>query len=325
MSTLKNNIIRNFNAFLTIKKTIIKPDLLNKPPKTLLEINSIQINKNDLNKYKNVCGYDINNNDVPLIYPHMIMFPLHMDILSSKSFPFSLMGLVHLSNKIILYKNIKFDMKMKAKISFSDNYIKHDKGIVFSVISKLYCENSNQLLWESTSTMLSKSNNKSHNQEKQELNYNSLLKDDLLSLGISNPSSNNNEIIKDDMKINSNIGIEYARVSGDYNPIHISTLGALILGQKEKIVHGMFVKAKSISLLMPHIIDNETYCSLSPIGEAYIEFKTPLYYPTVASLSSINVNTNNHLNLKQNKYNHSKVFEVSDKDLPILRGVCSWI
>ena len=51
----------------------------------------------------------------------------------------------------------------------------------------------------------------------------------------------------------SNIGRRYARVSGDYNPIHLSALSAKLFGFPRAIAHGLWNKARALAALQGHL------------------------------------------------------------------------
>jgi len=74
------------------------------------------------------------------------------------------------------------------------------------------------------------------------------------------------------------IGRAYGMASGDVNPIHLFSLTAKFLGFKKAIAHGMWTKAKALSLLMPREDVDK--------AEVTVEFKTPLFLPARASLWS---------------------------------------
>ena len=63
----------------------------------------------------------------------------------------------------------------------------------------------------------------------------------------------------------------YARVSGDYNPIHLSQVTAKLFGFKRAIAHGMWTAARVIS-------DLQASRQLSG-QEIDIQFKRPLFLP----------------------------------------------
>ena len=97
------------------------------------------------------------------------------------------------------------------------------------------------------------------------------------------------------------IGRQYGRVSGDINPIHLSSITAKLFGFKRAIAHGMWTKARALATLMPREPAEQ--------AEAVDEFTTPLFLPARASLWSA-------------RTEDSALFEVRNArgDKPHLRG-----
>ncbi|MEL6349641.1 MAG: MaoC/PaaZ C-terminal domain-containing protein, partial [Myxococcota bacterium] len=50
-------------------------------------------------------------------------------------------------------------------------------------------------------------------------------------------------------RLPENLGRKYARISGDYNPIHLSALTARPFGFRRAIIHGMWTKARCLAQL----------------------------------------------------------------------------
>lgn len=112
----------------------------------------------------------------------------------------------------------------------------------------------------------------------------------------------------------------YARVSGDFNPIHLSALSASLFGfKKGAILHGMWTKARSVSALMPPTNTlTSTGSTEQPMAEMFVEFKTPLYLPSSTVLAAKEAVTDSR---------EEVIFEVKGDDseqLPHVRGKCSW-
>jgi hypothetical protein len=72
------------------------------------------------------------------------------------------------------------------------------------------------------------------------------------------------------------LGRDYAHASGDYNPIHLTTLSAKAFGFPRAIAHGMWTLARAAAALQPP----------KPLADAVIsaEFKLPMLLPSDASL-----------------------------------------
>ena len=72
------------------------------------------------------------------------------------------------------------------------------------------------------------------------------------------------------------LGRDYAHVSGDSNPIHLTTLSAKAFGFPRAIAHGMWTLARATAALQPPKAFAEALISA--------EFKLPMLLPSDASL-----------------------------------------
>lgn len=81
-------------------------------------------------------------------------------------------------------------------------------------------------------------------------------------------------------KLSSCLGRRYARVSGDFNPIHLNKWSVKLVGFKRHIIHGMWAKSYCISSL------EKLTPSLFLQGfEVNTIFKQPLYLPCDVNLA----------------------------------------
>ena len=72
-------------------------------------------------------------------------------------------------------------------------------------------------------------------------------------------------------------GRRYARVSGDYNPHHLSNVTARITGFKQAMVHGMWSLARTLACL-------EEITPLAPPFSVDAAFKLPVFMPATLRL-----------------------------------------
>ncbi|HEX6517073.1 MAG TPA: hypothetical protein VF049_16015, partial [Nocardioidaceae bacterium] len=68
-------------------------------PDLTLTRHDVPFDRERIAAYSRVCGYPLKET-VPLTYPHMLAFGLHMAIMTDASFPFPAIGTVHLENAI---------------------------------------------------------------------------------------------------------------------------------------------------------------------------------------------------------------------------------
>lgn len=189
------------------------------------------VDANHLARYRQLCGFT-DDARLPATYPHVLAFTLQMKLLTEPDFPFPALGLVHLENRIRVVRQLAglgpFTLSVEAS-----NLAPHDKGAVFSVITRL--EDQLGLLWEGDSRILCRG-----------------VKLDGPTIGRSEPPSLPMDEL-DSWQAPANIGRRYARVSGDYNPIHLSPLSAKLFGFPRAIAHGLWNKARAVAALQNHL------------------------------------------------------------------------
>jgi len=184
-----------------------------------------------LARYRNVCGFR-DDGRLPATYPHILAFALQMKLLTDKRFPFPLLGLVHLENRIRVVRQLGGLGPFTVSVH-TENLRPHDKGAVFSIIIRL--EDQLGLLWEGDSRILCR------------------------GLKLDGPLIERNEepalplLAVDAWQAPANIGRVYARVAGDYNPIHLSALTARLFGFPRAIAHGLWNKARTLAALSEHL------------------------------------------------------------------------
>jgi hypothetical protein len=205
--------------------------------------------------YARVCGFSPSQG-VPLTYPHILAFPLHMMLMLRPDFPFPAIGLVHLANTIQLHARLNPGDSLTLTAG-AGRFIAHEKGQAFTI--EVTAERNRRLVWQSTSTYLRRGVANLQGEP-----YRSLSSEPVL------------ETVSSRLNMPADLGRRYAQVSGDANPIHTSRIGARILGFKRPIAHGMWTKARALAALLP----------AQPLTRAHVDvaFKTPAYLPASACL-----------------------------------------
>ncbi|MEW6998153.1 MaoC/PaaZ C-terminal domain-containing protein [Colwelliaceae bacterium BS250] len=165
-------------------------------------------------------------NELPLSFAFIAAFPCLINTFASKEFITSPIGLIHLSAEFTRHQQINYREKITVKIKV-EHAGTHPKGVLLKITSELI---QNDLL---------------------------CIKNTNVMLQVKSGGKNaKNAIVKqfkasDSSTINQQTLWRYARASGDYNPIHLSSLLAKIFGMRTAIVHGMYLV--HYSLLSQHI------------------------------------------------------------------------
>ncbi len=177
--------------------------------------------------YRHVCGFG-ESSLLPPTYPHVMAFALQMQLLTSHEFPFPLLGLVHLSNRIRILRPLGGLSRVHARVHV-DNLQPHEKGATFNLVTQV--EDTLGPLWEEHSVMLCKGV-KLEGTPTAELQAGTAPMIELAR-----------------WYAGTDCGRQYAKVSGDYNPIHLSAASAKLFGFPAAIAHGMWSKARSLAAL----------------------------------------------------------------------------
>ncbi|MDX1669422.1 MAG: MaoC/PaaZ C-terminal domain-containing protein, partial [Limnobacter sp.] len=81
------------------------------------------------------------------------------------------------------------------------------------------------------------------------------------------------------LRVPADQGRKYAKVSNDYNPIHLYATTAKLFGFKQAIAHGMWTAAKTLAMLTPE---------LGKAPKKYdVSFKQPVFLPSSSSLKFV--------------------------------------
>jgi acyl dehydratase len=191
----------------------------------------IDVDPKRLAAYRKVCGF-ADNALLPPTYPHVLAFALQMQLLTAKEFPFPLLGLIHLSNRIRVLRPMGGVGRVRVSVQVQ-NLQPHAKGATFDLVTTL----DDQLgpLWEAESRMLCRGVKLEGEPAEQVLA----------------PMLPMTQVAQ--WKAPADIGRQYAKVSGDYNPIHLSAVSAKLFGFPTAIAHGLWNKARTLAALADHL------------------------------------------------------------------------
>jgi acyl dehydratase len=226
-------------------------------PEGRLARKGVAVDPAHLAAYTRVCGLPLND-ALPATYPHLLTFPLQMALMSDRSFPLALPGLVHVRNRIEVQRPIGSDALLEMEV-WAENFARHRSGAVVDLCATVSA--GGQEVWRSRSTYLARG---------------ATAPDGAPEAGIE-VAVGDLERISATWRIPDDAGRRYAKVSGDVNPIHLSGLTAKAFGFKRAIAHGMWVKARVLGALagrLPDAIDLD------------VSFRKPLFLPSTVTLST---------------------------------------
>src|SRR5262245_47542060 len=210
---------------------------------------------------------------LPVAYPHVLATPLHLAMLSSKAFPVRLMGLVHLRNHIEQHRPVRSDETGSIR-TWVDGRRDTDRGQEFDVHSELVIEG--RAVWSEICVFMARRLNRDTSKPLG----------GRISAGEGVPApdaeavqpAGPDSIRANALEVARDIGWRYARVAGDFNPIHLTDFGARLFGFNQAIAHGMWSMARCIAAL-----DARTFASPSRVD---VVFKRPVTIPAPVTLET---------------------------------------
>lgn len=229
-------------------------------PSIKFYFDKVVLDKPNYRLYHQVIGWDPDSNIIHPCYLHSLAFPLHIKLLLQAEFPFPLLGLVHINNQISQIRPIKKEEILSVTSSFGQLEL-HPKGWAFSIKVEFY--SGTELVWQSISTNLYRTKHGLAVAPSKENFLNSF----------TNPFNLT-------WTLNANLGRRYAKVSGDFNPIHLTKWSAKLFGFKQHIIHGMWSKSYCVSGLQK--INPSLFLKAFEINTM---FKQPLFLPSQVNFS----------------------------------------
>ncbi len=218
-------------------------------PELAVQVGDVGADAKHLAAYAEVCGFQAIE-QLPITFPHVMAGALHLHLMTQKSFPFPMLGLVHIRNDIRqvrpLGANERFDLHVRIGESRDVR-----QGIEFDLQTEARI--GDQAIWSETSTILHRMPGPTG--------------------GATQRPAADPATLADYRQFNAptDIGRRYASVGLDYNPIHLSPIPAKLFGFKRHIAHGMWSMARCAALLEPELGAAPTALK--------VQFKQPLFLP----------------------------------------------
>jgi len=221
------------------------------PPSLIVEAHDVRIDTAHLQRYADICGFT-SSNVLPHTYLHVLAMPLHLRVFTHELFPVKVLGLVHIRNVIRQAQPITANSKLNLQVTYN-SLRETDSGQEYDIITR--CEAGGKLVWEEVSTMLARrvTPGKRPSIERAQRDADRIVKEQTVGAA-------------------ANTGRRYARVSGDFNPIHLFDRTAQAFQFKQTVAHGMWSLARCVGLAADSFADASI--------ELDAQFKLPIYLPS---------------------------------------------
>ncbi|MGX1737989.1 MaoC family dehydratase [Corynebacterium flavescens] len=216
-----------------------KPPVL-AAPATGYQVEDVALDAENVARYCHLIGFRLRD-AVPATYPYILSFPLVMQVMSGKDFPFRAVGTVHIANSIEQYRVLRIGDNLDIRVH-AENLRPHRKGLAIDMLTSIDVAGAEA--WRQTSTFLGVGASFADSAPAELCDRPQAQR--LLPKAREEALA---EIPAALLRWSFEQVREYAQVSGDKNPIHVSRAGAKAFGFPRPIAHGMYSHARMLASL----------------------------------------------------------------------------
>jgi acyl dehydratase len=223
-------------------------------PQRALRQAAVRVDRERLLGYQRLCGFPVGDT-LPHTYPHLLGFPLQMELMARRDFPLALPGMVHLENVVTVHRRLNpsdaFDVTVRA-----EHLREHPKGLLVDLVTEVDVEG--ERVWDGRSTYLRRGRSRT-----------------VAATPVPAPEPPAGDPVAV-WRLPGDLGRRYAGVSGDVNPIHLHPLTARAMGFPRAIAHGMWTCARALAALGPATAEAST---------SHVWFRKPVLLPSTVALA----------------------------------------
>ena len=222
-------------------------------------LSDFRISRRQLSRYKIACG-EPPSPQLPIAFPHVLATPLHLAMLASDAFPLNLLGVVHVRNSIVQKRPLRVDDTGELRVYIEPDAVTH-RGQELRLQTDVQV--GGDTIWSETSMLLCRMAKQPRASGPTRRDSELQPKEGLRSQEFTIPAAT---------------GRRYARVSGDFNPIHMADFLARMFGFRRAIAHGMWTLARCAAA-----IGSSAFAAACTMEVA---FKLPISFPADVVLES---------------------------------------
>lgn len=171
---------------------------------------------------------------MPAGYVHVLAFPVAMALMVSAQFPLPVAGMVHVANSVEVARPVLVGETLTVA-AWARNLAEHAKGTQVDLVTEVSVQG--EVVWRGVSTYLAKGTFLRGRGE------------------VRTPDPFVPPFPTGSWSLPASLGRDYAAVSGDRNPIHLSALTAKPFGFPSAIAHGMYTSARALAEADPLVGD----------------------------------------------------------------------
>jgi acyl dehydratase len=199
---------------------------------------------------------------LPLLFPHLLGFPLQMELMTAPGFPFPVLGLVHVTNVARSRRRLPLGQSLDVEVRLGE-LADHPRGRTVDLLTEVSADG--EVVWTESSTYLHRESRSGKEPGTS------------AGPGSSEASAEHPAALRQSARweLPADLGRRYAAVSGDRNPIHLFPWTARLFGFPRAIAHGMWTAA-AVAAALDHRM---------PASPVYtVQFRRPVPLPSTVRL-----------------------------------------
>ncbi|OGQ79526.1 MAG: hypothetical protein A2289_05685 [Deltaproteobacteria bacterium RIFOXYA12_FULL_58_15] len=250
------SLARAYGRMLLTRKAGLTPD--GEVPRIEVHLGGVVVERRKLDAYCRLCGFA--TDVLPLSYPMVLGACVNVELMLTQQFPLSPLGMVHIGSTIEATRALGAEESLDL-CSWVDGHRPVKRGVELDLTTTV--DVAGTRVWTCVNTILVRERHKSTTPPNRGRS------------GQTEPLSVDTRV--EDWKVPKSMGRQYARVSGDYNPIHLFGPTAKLFGFPRAIAHGLWTLARCLAALGD---DLPSY----PL-RVEANFKRPLLLPSTVRFS----------------------------------------
>lgn len=215
-----------------------------------------RVDAGQLTRFQHLLGQSARDT-LPSGFIHAAAFPVGMSVMTREDFPLPLPGMIHLRNHVTQYRPVHFAEPLHVSAG-AENLRGHHLGTSVDLVVRVQVDGHD--VWRGRSTYLAKG---------LFLPFLDAVRRESEPEPFTPPSRTAV------WRLGSEAGRDYAAVSGDFNPIHLSRVSARALGLKRSIAHGMYLASRAVGDVEGDVTGPFSWD---------VEFRSPVFLPAEVSL-----------------------------------------
>lgn len=243
------------------------------PPHTLPEVayrvEDVEVPAATLADYQHLLG-EPGTDTLPPGFVHVLGFPLAMALMVRTDFPLPVMGMVHVANTITQRHPLSSQDRLHVR-AWTQHLRAHRSGTQVDLVVEVSGESGPQAAWRGVSTYLAKGRTLPGLALAEPAG-----RGRVQNAGTEGTEGSEDLPVTSQWRLRADTGRQYAAISGDRNPIHMSALSAKAFGFPKAIAHGMYTAARALAAVGP------------ARGEAFtwdVQFVKPVLLPGTVALN----------------------------------------